>query len=260
MTDHDRIDRILSLLSLYWHAKPGFRLGQIVGNFTPTAHLGGDTYQFGDSYLVEDAVIEERLRAAIAALDFKPIARHPAGCVAHSNDGTKVVLRRDQQTQGRAWLDVEKQATVHLDEEALAPDPPRDPMGLEMCRGITPPQEDDQWKGKGARRWVKVQKRNDWQHDTYFYLDGDNERPLSGSGAPGVLRSVAVRWPDGLEDRLNVSVGTEHRRAYEQGPGSYAVESPVLEVGVILHGVEMSINLSEFEIDPASCEWDKSNE
>jgi len=128
MIDHDCIDRILSLLSLYWHAKPGFRLGQIVGNFTPTTHLGGDTYQFGDSYLVEDAVVEERLTNAIAALDFKPIARHPAGCVAHSNevaawlrDGTKVVLRRDPQTKGRAWLEVEKQATVHVAGEKPAP-------------------------------------------------------------------------------------------------------------------------------------------
>jgi len=109
------------------------------------------------------------------------------------------------------------------------------------------------------QRWVKVEKRNDWQHDTYFYLDEGKECHLSGSSAPGTLRSVSVRWPDGLEDRLNVSVTSELRRAYEQGLGSYAVQSPVLEVGVILHGIEININLSEFEIDPASCEWDKSN-
>jgi len=110
------------------------------------------------------------------------------------------------------------------------------------------------------QRWFKVEKRNDWQHDTYFYLDEGMERHLSGAGAPGTLKSVVVRWPDGLEDRLYVSASTEHRRAYEQGCGSYAVQSPVLEVGVILHGIEMQVNLSEFEIDPVSCEWDKPNE
>lgn len=110
------------------------------------------------------------------------------------------------------------------------------------------------------RRWCKVQKRNEWQHDTYFYLDGEDERHLSGSRAPGVLKGVVVRWPDGLEDRLNVSVTSEWRHAYEQGPGSYAAQTPVLEAGIILHGIEVSVDLSEFDIDPTSCEWDKSNE
>ena len=187
MIDHDCIDRILALLSLYWHAKPEDHFDEVVLPLLTESHC------------TTEAEVEDRLRAAIAALDFKPIARHPAGCVAHSNevgawlrDGTKVVLQRDSQTMGRAWLEVEKQATVHLAEEktvpmttdellknsgllealkdlgprlgdaeqaarvarelgvplrepaprsetTLAPDPPHDPMGLEMCRGITPP-------------------------------------------------------------------------------------------------------------------------
>ena len=120
---HGSIDRILTLLSLYWHAKPHLRIGQVVAQCTPRAACGGP----GDSYHVTDTIIEEALTNAVAHLDHKPIARHPAGCVAHSNpacawlrDGTKVVLCRESETKGRAWLEVDKQATVHLAEQKPA--------------------------------------------------------------------------------------------------------------------------------------------
>ena len=59
MRDPARIDRIIGLLRAYWHANPDLRLGQIVGNFMPRA--GAEP---GDSYYVEDIVIERALKQA----------------------------------------------------------------------------------------------------------------------------------------------------------------------------------------------------
>ena len=60
--DPARIDRILTLLRAYWLARPGLRLGQIVGNLTPDLH---DPLRKGDPYYVEDHVIEAALRDAL---------------------------------------------------------------------------------------------------------------------------------------------------------------------------------------------------
>jgi len=78
----------------------------------------------GYPYYVEDDVIEAALQAAIAGLDFKPLPpRHPSPCISHKTgtcvwlrDGTKVVIKRHEETTGRAWLEVEQQAVVHLAE------------------------------------------------------------------------------------------------------------------------------------------------
>jgi hypothetical protein len=59
---------MLSLLSAYWHEHTDLRLGQIVGNFTPRHQYPvqdemGEylTDRPGDSYYVEDDVIEQAL-------------------------------------------------------------------------------------------------------------------------------------------------------------------------------------------------------
>jgi hypothetical protein len=121
---HDDIDRILTLLSQYWHAAPELRLGQIIGNLAGHDENGEPIAP----YAMNDADAEKSLRWALSHLDYKPIARHPAGCVAHANhvgvwlrDGTKVMLKRDPETKGRAWLEVEKQATVHPAGTETAP-------------------------------------------------------------------------------------------------------------------------------------------
>ena len=70
--DPARIDRICDLLCAYWHAHPDLRLGQIVGNFTPTvpcrlpwgAESSCGTTMPGDSYYVEDTIIEAALAQA----------------------------------------------------------------------------------------------------------------------------------------------------------------------------------------------------
>jgi hypothetical protein len=133
MRDPKRIDRVLELLAQYWHAAPDLRLGQIVGNFTPRRgreYIHGEHGEHrtrvgdapGDSYFVEDTIIEGALKDAIAGLDFKPLPpRHPSPCISHKTgtcvwlrDGTKVTLRRYEESPGRAWLEVEEQAVVHL--------------------------------------------------------------------------------------------------------------------------------------------------
>jgi len=124
MRDPKRIDRVLELLAKYWHAEPDLRLGQIVGNFTPRVRTSVGGSEPGDSYCVEDDVIEAALHKAIAGLDFKPLPPpHPSSCISHKTgtcvwlrDGTKVTLQRHEETTGRAWLEVEKQAVVHLTE------------------------------------------------------------------------------------------------------------------------------------------------
>lgn len=62
--DPARIDRILWLLTKYWRAHPDLRLGQIVGNFTPTVRTSVGGAEPGDPYHVEDAVYEAALRVA----------------------------------------------------------------------------------------------------------------------------------------------------------------------------------------------------
>lgn len=68
--DPARIDRVLWLLTKYWRAHPDLRLGQIVGNLTPpvlsTAPATSAIVEKpGDSYYVEDDVIEAALRRAV---------------------------------------------------------------------------------------------------------------------------------------------------------------------------------------------------
>lgn len=130
MRDPKRIDRVLELLAKYWHAAPDLRLGQIVVNCLPTEERSGSgngrvwkSEGPIDPFYAEDDVIEAALHKAIANLDFKPMPpRHPSPCVGHKTgtcvwlrDGTKVVLKRHEDTKGRAWLEVEKQAVVHLE-------------------------------------------------------------------------------------------------------------------------------------------------
>lgn len=62
MRDPDRIDRILQLLSQYWHAYPDMRLAQIVGNCFPA----GESYQ---PYHMEDNRLEVFLRFAVTVLE-----------------------------------------------------------------------------------------------------------------------------------------------------------------------------------------------
>lgn len=64
MRDPKRIPRILGLLRRYWEQSPDLRLGQIVGNFTPPVHDGKEWWP-GNSYNVEDDVIEQELRDAL---------------------------------------------------------------------------------------------------------------------------------------------------------------------------------------------------
>lgn len=64
MRNPDRIDRMLGLLRAYWHAHPNLRLGQIVGNFTPRIKWVNGDSDPGNSYYVEDDVIERALREA----------------------------------------------------------------------------------------------------------------------------------------------------------------------------------------------------
>jgi hypothetical protein len=259
------------------------------------------------------------------------LAKYPDQFVAiHPNEGV-VVADANEERFSKCLLSMipivrHQLLTTHTSlyanapDSSLAPPPPHDPMGLEMCPGITPPHDHDdpltalkrcvedikankdpdvtpemlalaedicndphahledpqEWARRLAREivdsgereeraagrhqastWVKVQKRSEWGYDLYFYLEGEKERHLSGSGAPGTLKSAVVRWPDGFSDRLAISADSEWRRAYEQGPGSYAVQSPVLEIGVVLHGVATYLNLEHFEIDPDSLEWEK---
>ena len=66
MRDPARINRLLSLLSAYWHAHPDLRLAQIVGNLMPREWPTGNQ---GDPY----DVIEQALRQALA----KPTERTP---------------------------------------------------------------------------------------------------------------------------------------------------------------------------------------
>jgi hypothetical protein len=129
MRDPKRIDRVLELLAKYWHAAPDLRLGQIVVNCLPREQRSGsgngrvwiseDTI---DPFHAEDDVIEAALHKAIANLDFKPLPpRHSSPCISHKTgtcvwlrDGTKVVIKRHEETTGRAWLEAEEQAVVHL--------------------------------------------------------------------------------------------------------------------------------------------------
>lgn len=67
MRDPARIDRVLSLLALYWKANPDLRLGQIVGNFTPRCRTSVGGCEPGDPYNVEDGVYEAALRAALSS-------------------------------------------------------------------------------------------------------------------------------------------------------------------------------------------------
>ena len=85
MRDPKRIDRMLDLLRAYWTAAPDLRLGQIVGNFTPrhTYTVQDEMGEYpterpGDSYYVEDDVIEAALSKALAARP-APERAEPAG-------------------------------------------------------------------------------------------------------------------------------------------------------------------------------------
>lgn len=111
------IDRILELLASYWHANPSDHLDEIA------------LFLFTEGHCTTEAEVEERLRDAIAKLDYKVLPpRHPSPCVAHANgtcvwlrDGTKVTLKRDANTTGIAWLEVEEQSTVRLAEGVSEP-------------------------------------------------------------------------------------------------------------------------------------------
>ena len=69
--DPVRIDRIINLLRVYWHAHPDLRLGQIVVNLTPL-QLRSESWTYEghsvappvDPYYVEDYVFESALLAA----------------------------------------------------------------------------------------------------------------------------------------------------------------------------------------------------
>ena len=88
MRDPARIPRLLALLSQYWLVHPDLRLGQIIGNFTPTrkSTAQDDMGEYptswpGDPYYVEDDVIEKAL------LDFGYGLERPCMCPAFVSDG-----------------------------------------------------------------------------------------------------------------------------------------------------------------------------
>jgi hypothetical protein len=62
--DPARIARICALLRAYWTTHPDLRLGQIVGNFTPTARTSVGGAEPGDPYYIEDEVYERALQQA----------------------------------------------------------------------------------------------------------------------------------------------------------------------------------------------------
>jgi hypothetical protein len=72
MRDPKRIQRIINLLHAYWVKYPDLRLGQIIGNATPSkTWMGADGKQCaepGNSYAFEDDKFEEWLRKQLDPL------------------------------------------------------------------------------------------------------------------------------------------------------------------------------------------------
>jgi hypothetical protein len=73
MRDPKRIERILSLLKIYWTKYPDLRLGQILGNAVPSIHGrtldGQPSVAPGNIYAYEDVKFEAWLRSQTPVLD-----------------------------------------------------------------------------------------------------------------------------------------------------------------------------------------------